>query len=206
MSNGALLVFTRAPMPGATKTRLIPLLGAHGAAAFHRTILLQTLQTAEASEFSHIEIWSDAQSPFIEQCGCYFSSAVKRQKGKNLGEKMANAFAETLPKQDFAVLIGSDCPALTPVILNQAYAALTRSAEAVLGPAVDGGYYLIGLKKADAAIFQGMPWGSTEVAARTRSMLARLKLKYAELATLTDIDTPADYLGAQSGSEEPIKL
>ena len=194
MNNGALLVFTRAPIPGATKTRLIPLLGAQGAAAFHQAVLLKTLQTAEKSQFSDIEIWTDTPCPFIEQCGQYFSYAVKQQKGRNLGEKMAQALAETLLREDFAVLVGSDCPELTPAILNQAHLALVQNADVVLGPAVDGGYYLIGLRRMEAAIFQELPWGSGEVAARTRAIIARLKLKYVELAALADIDTPADYL------------
>jgi len=93
MNKGALLVFTRAPVPGQTKTRLIPLLGAQGAAEFHETVLSETLANAKASMFETVEIWCepDINHPFLQQCSLNFSCALTVQHGNNLGEKMHNA-------------------------------------------------------------------------------------------------------------------
>jgi len=94
---------------------------------------------------------------------------------------------------NFVVLIGSDCPAITTDILNQSYQALSNGKDAVLGPTCDGGYYLIGLKKPNPEIFQDMLWGKGDVADKTRYILNWQGLDYVELEELADIDTPDDY-------------
>ncbi len=195
MIKGALLVFTRAPVPGQTKTRLIPLLGAQGAAEFHETVLSETLANAKASMFETVEIWCepDINHPFLQQCSLNFSCALTVQHGNNLGEKMHNATNETLATYNFVVLIGCDCPAISTDILNQSYQALSNGKDAVLGPSSDGGYYLIGLKKPNPDIFQDMSWGEGDVADKTRHILNRQGLDYVELEELADIDTPDDY-------------
>lgn len=195
MIKGALLVFTRAPVPGQTKTRLIPLLGAQGAAEFHETVLSETLADAKASMFETVEIWCepDINHPFLQQCSLDFSCALQVQHGNNLGEKMHHATNETLATYNFVVLIGCDCPAISTDILNQSYQALSNGKDAVLGPSSDGGYYLIGLKKPNPDIFQDMSWGKGNVAEMTRQNFIRLGLDYIELVELADIDTPDDY-------------
>jgi len=99
----------------------------------------------------------------------------------------------TLAENTFVVLIGSDCPSITTDILNQSYQHLSDGKDAVLGPASDGGYYLIGLKKLNSHIFQDIVWGEANVAERTRQNFDELSLDYVELEELTDIDTPDDY-------------
>jgi rSAM/selenodomain-associated transferase 1 len=195
MIKSALLVFTRAPVPGQTKTRLIPLLGTKGAAEFHQTVLLSTLAEANASDFGTVEIWSATENghPFLKQCGLDYSCAVKIQQGNNLGEKMHHATETTLAENTFVVLIGSDCPAITTDILNQSCQHLSNGKDAVLGPASDGGYYLIGLKEPNPEIFQDIVWGEGDVAEGTRQNFADLSLDYVELEELSDIDTPEDY-------------
>ena len=195
MNKGALLVFTRAPVSGQTKTRLIPLLGAQGAAEFHETVLSETLADAKASIFETVEIWCepDINHPFLQQCSLEFSSALQVQHGNNLGEKMHNATNKALVINNFVVLIGCDCPAITTDILNQSYQALSNGKDVVLGPSSDGGYYLIGLKKPNPDIFQDMSWGKSDVADKTRHILNRQGLDYVELEELADIDTPDDY-------------
>lgn len=195
MIKSALLVFTRAPVSGQTKTRLIPLLGAQGAAEFHQTILRSTLAEANASNFETVEIWCATENdhPLLKQCSLYYSNAMKIQRGSDLGEKMQHATETTLAENTFVVLIGSDCPAITTNILNQSYQHLSNGKDAVLGPASDGGYYLIGLKEPNSGIFEDVKWGEGDVAERTRQNFARLGLVYVELEELADIDTPDDY-------------
>ena len=195
MTKSALLVFTRAPIAGQTKTRLIPLLGAQGAAEFHQSILVKTLASARASDFETVEVWCDTviKHPFLEQCTLDFSCTIQIQQGIDLGEKMNHAIHVALATNSFVVLVGSDCPALTIDILNQSCHQLSNGKDAVLGPSKDGGYYLIGLKKPDHGIFQGINWGECDVADRTRQNFTRLGLDYTELEELFDIDTPDDY-------------
>jgi len=195
MTKSALLVFTRPPIAGQTKTRLIPLLGAQGAAAFHQTVLQSTLVEAKTSDFSSVEIWctTDNDHTFLRQCELNYSSAIKIQRGNNLGERMHYAADTTLAENEFVVIIGSDCPTITTDILNQSFQHLSNGKDAVLGPSKDGGYYLIGLNAAKPEIFQDITWGEGDVAERTRHNFTRLGLDYAELEELTDIDTPEDY-------------
>jgi rSAM/selenodomain-associated transferase 1 len=195
MIKSALLIFTRAPIAGQTKTRLIPLLGAQGAAEFHQTVLQSTLAEANASNFETVEIWCATENDhsFLKQCSLDYSSAMKIQQGSDLGEKMHHATETTLVENAFVVLIGSDCPEITTDILNQSYQHLSNGKDAVLGPASDGGYYLIGLKKPNSSIFQDIAWGEASVAERTRKNFADLGLEYVELEELSDIDTLDDY-------------
>lgn len=195
MTKSALLVFTRAPVAGQTKTRLIPLLGAQGAAEFHQTVLMETLASAKASDFESVEIWSDTElkHPFLQQCILDFSCTSKIQQGNDLGEKMHYAMQASLATNAFVVLIGSDCPTITTDILNQSFQQLSNGKDAVLGPANDGGYYLIGLKRQNPEIFQDICWGEYDVAEKTRQKFVRLGLEYVELEELSDIDTPDDY-------------
>lgn len=191
----ALLVFTRAPIPGQTKTRLIPCLGAQGAAEFHQTVLRLMLVEAKASDFATVEIWSTTENihPFLKQCASDYSCVLNIQQGHDLGERMHNATKARLEDNEFVVIIGSDCPAITTDILNQAYQSLANGKDAVLGFAKDGGYYLIGLKTPQLEIFQNITWGEADVAQITRQKFARLKLDFLGLVELNDIDTPEDY-------------
>ena len=195
MTKSVVLVFTRAPIPGETKTRLIPLLGAQGAAEFHQTILQSTLIEANASDFGNVEIWCATESnhPFLKQCEKDYSCVVRTQQGNDLGERMHHATNIALMENAFVVLVGSDCPALTTDILNKSYEYLSNGKDAVLGTSMDGGYYLIGMKKLNPEIFQGLSWGECDVAEKTRQNFIRLGLDYIELEELSDIDTPDDY-------------
>ncbi len=195
MTKSALLVFTRVPIPGKTKTRLIPLLGMQGAAEFHQTVLQSTLTEAKASNFDNVEIWCALKSDhaFLKQCETDYHCMTKTQRGNDLGERMHHATDIALMENAFVVLIGSDCPALTTDTLNKSHEYLTNGKDAVLGPSTDGGYYLIGMKKSNPEIFQGIVWGKCDVAGKTRRNFIRLGLDYTELEKLPDIDTPDDY-------------
>ncbi len=114
------------------------------------------------------------------------------QSEGDLGQRMLSAFVASLSQgRRRVVLIGSDCPEITAPILSSAFALLTDH-DLVLGPARDGGYYLIGLTAPYPELFQDMPWGTAAVLTKTQTKAARLGLKTALLEPLTDIDRPED--------------
>lgn len=200
MAEGALLVFTRVPEPYQTKTRLIPALGAQGAADFHKGLLWQTLGSGKASNYAALELWCDGdiEHPFLRHCGEHYVAKMQLQQGVDLGERMCFAIEDGLAEYDFVTLIGSDCPTLSVDILNQSYHYLCSGADAVLGPSNDGGYYLIGLRCVSPSIFADVAWGGADVAQQTRENLQGLKLDCIELGMLADIDTADDYWQYQS--------
>jgi glycosyltransferase A (GT-A) superfamily protein (DUF2064 family) len=117
---------------------------------------------------------------------------VRDQRGADLGARLEHATGELLSPRGARVLVmGADCPDLDAVRIAAAFAALER-AELVLGPARDGGYYLIGLARSAAALFRGIDWGTPRVLAQTRERARALDLSLTELEPLDDLDTPAD--------------
>jgi rSAM/selenodomain-associated transferase 1 len=189
-------VFAKAPYAGEVKTRLIPLLGAAGAAALHCRLLEHTLATAHAASLGPIELWCapDASDAVLQEYAARTGASLLDQGAGTLGDRMERAFQSMLARAPCCMLIGSDCPALTSTDLNQAASALVRSdCDAVFGPAEDGGYVLVGLKHSHPALFADIPWGSERVMAVTRARLAELGLRWLELPLRWDVDRPADY-------------
>ena len=190
-----LILFTRLPIAGKVKTRLIPALGAEGAAALHRRLVLRTLRTAHAlceSENVELEIrfCGGGENELRHWLGDGW--LCRPQSDGDLGARMAGAFADSFHEGSPAtVIIGSDCPALTRAVLAAAFAAL-RTNPVVFGPATDGGYYLIGLTKLFPELFQGVAWGMETVLAQSLEILARTGVSPAQLAPLDDLDRPED--------------
>lgn len=191
----AVIIFARAPHPGAVKTRLIPLLGAEGAAALHARLVKRTLETARAAAFRRIELHGtpDIDDPFFRLCAGHFAATLVAQTGGDLGARMHAAFESVLATHPRALLLGSDCPALTARYLRQADRALREGTDAVFVPCEDGGYALIGLRRAEARLFDGIAWGGEHVMADTRARLTGLGWRWRELETLWDVDRPEDY-------------
>ena len=189
-----LLVFAKAPQPGKVKTRLIPALGAEGAADLHKHMVKRALLAATESALGAVELWCapDARHPFFAQCRREFGVALRSQRGHNLGERMRRAFDASLERSPRAILVGSDIPALDAGYLRNADWALRDGCDCVLGPAEDGGYVLIGLVRPDPELFHGIRWGGPDVLAETRRRIARLQRRCRELRLLLDIDRPAD--------------
>jgi len=194
-NNTRLIVFAKAPQPGAVKTRLVPLLGETGAAALHARLIERTLATACAAGVGPVELCcaSRTEDPFFEYCSDRHVIARTLQADGDLGARMLDACARTLSAARHVILIGTDCPALTASHLRQAARALAEGYDAVLIPAEDGGYTLIGLSRCDAALFHDIEWGSAKVMATTRERLRRLQWRWKELEVLWDIDRPEDY-------------
>jgi rSAM/selenodomain-associated transferase 1 len=194
-NNGAtIVVFAKAPQPGRVKTRLVPLLGAEGAASLHARLIERTLATARASKPGALELHgAPADNDFLRRCADRYGVELVEQSSGDLGERMRAAVERALRAASCAIVIGTDCPALTPDHLRGAALALEGGNDAVLTPVEDGGYALIGLKRCDARLFEGIDWGTDTVAAATRTRLAALRWRWSELEILWDVDWPADY-------------
>ncbi len=192
-----LQVFAKAPVPGQCKTRLIPALGAEGAATLHQRLVRHRLAAARtwqrATPDARIELWCapDIAHPFFAACEHDFGVTLKTQTGADLGARMWLALCAALLAGERVVLVGSDCPWLTDADIGAAFAAL-EGADAVYAPALDGGYVLVGLARAVPELFGNIAWGSGNVMATTRKAAGRAGARLAELRTLPDLDTPAD--------------
>lgn len=189
---GLIVVFAKAPEPGAVKTRLIPVLGADGAADLSARLILDTLERVRTSALAPFELHvsPDTGHPFFRSLAD--PPPLRQQCGNDLGERMHAALADALTRAGFAVLIGTDCPALDAGHLDRACAALAAGRDAVLGPAADGGYVLVGLRRTVPELFSGVSWGGDRVLAQTRARLAALGWDWEELPTLWDLDRPED--------------
>lgn len=192
-------IFAKAPVAGYAKTRLIPLLGPQGAADLQALLVRRTLQTAMKSSLRPVSLWCapDQSHELFASLSEEFAIVTHPQIGGDLGARMLNAF-EAMTQLGPVVLIGTDCPALTAETLLRCASALQDGADAVFIPAEDGGYALIGLKRPVPQLFENIPWGTSQVMARTHDRLHALRLQVYEAQELWDIDTPADYLRAQS--------
>lgn len=190
-----LILFERFPVAGKVKTRLIPALGAEGAAALHRRLVLRTLRTAHAlcqSQNVELEIRFAGDSKNEMQHWLGDDWLCRPQSDGDLGQRLASAFEDSFRENSPAtVIIGSDCPALTPEVLATAFDSL-KTNSVVIGPATDGGYYLIGLTRLVPELFQGVAWGTETVLAQSQQILAHGGNKPALLKPLDDLDRPED--------------
>jgi hypothetical protein len=190
-----LIIFTRYPEPGKTKTRLIPALGSQGAADLHRQMTehaLSRLKPLKLRRRVSIEICYDGGNEHLLKEWLGPGIALRPQGGNGLGERMARAFRETFAEgAEKVVLVGTDCPGLNAAIAEKALRALSRS-DVVLGPANDGGYYLIGLKRAIPQLFEGISWGAPKVLEQTLKIANDLGLSTALVDTLDDVDRVED--------------
>jgi rSAM/selenodomain-associated transferase 1 len=197
MSQETLIIFTRYPEPGITKTRMIPILGATGAANLQRQMTETTVNKGKKL------VWERSIELMI-----YFSGGNKdliqtwlgqdlnyhSQSQGDLGQRMSSAFAEAFAMgRKRVVLIGIDCPKLNTILLNQAFALLSQQ-DLILGPALDGGYYLIGLNRWLPELFIGIAWGTETVFLQTQVIANKLSLKVDYLPMLRDVDRPEDLI------------
>lgn len=190
-----LLVLTRAPRAGQVKTRLIPQLGAQGAADFHARLIHRCLETVTRAGLCPVELWCvpSCHDRFFQACRERYGIELYDQAQGDLGERMHDALATALARAESAVLIGTDIPSIEAADLDAAFQALQQGKEAVVGPARDGGYYLIGLKQANRRLFDQMPWGTATVFQETASRLQQLEMDWLRLREHGDVDTPDDY-------------
>ncbi|BAP87687.1 uncharacterized protein E1O_05560 [Burkholderiales bacterium GJ-E10] len=194
------VIFAKAPRAGFAKTRLIPALGAEGAARLAQRMLDDTLTRAHASAIGTVELCvAPDDDPFWERFEAPPGTLRTRQGQGDLGERMARAAQRILEGGDPVLLIGTDCPALDALVLREIAGAMATG-DAVLVPAHDGGYVALGLRRFDATVFSGVPWGTSAVADATRARLARLGWVFHELPALPDIDDPQDLRHLSDGA------
>jgi rSAM/selenodomain-associated transferase 1 len=190
-----LLVFSKAPVPGQVKTRLIPLLGAEAAAELYADMLDETLDKVVTAGLCPVELWCtpDAQHACFRRCHDRYPLLLRQQGTGDLGSRMSQALHCALQEARHAVLIGADIPALGAADIDVALAALAAGTDVVLGPAADGGYYLIGMSVHYPGLFENVAWGSPQVLAMTLAQCGRDGLNWASLPEHADVDTPDDY-------------
>lgn len=198
MSN-LIILFTRYPEPGRCKTRLIPALGAEGAASLHERMTRHTLSELNrlaATRPHRLEIHHDGGSLALMQSWLGSEQHYIEQTPGTIGDRMKAAIRRGAKNTQQLLLVGSDCPGISAEILATGLTALT-SCDLVLGPAVDGGYYLIGCQSRATAtlcstLFDDIPWGTNTVLSQTLALAEQHGLRCRTLTQLHDIDTPAD--------------
>lgn len=190
----AVLVFARAPVPGAAKTRLMPALGADGAARASAALTRRALRTAVEAGLGAVELWCapDCAHPFFADCARDFGVTLHAQSAGDVGQRMAQAFDDALRRHARVVLIGADAVSLQATDLAAAAAALNGH-HAAFAPAEDGGYLLVALRSRQPALFDGPTWGTPSVWTQTRARLDALGLRTSVLPTGYDVDHPADW-------------
>jgi rSAM/selenodomain-associated transferase 1 len=183
------VVFGREPVPGQVKSRLASEVGPEAAARVYAATLDHTLEIARSSGAR--VVLSLAEVPtgrWIEEVDC----ALEIQRGHDLGERMDDAFARQFAEgEERVVVVGSDCPWIKPTHIAKAAAKLGGH-DTVIGPANDGGYWLVAQKPPGLAMFARIPWSSPETLEKTRQRIAALGGTWTELEELIDIDTKAD--------------
>lgn len=191
-ANTCVVVFAKAPIPGEVKTRLIPALGAEGAAMLHAALVERAIEAATRTRFvTALCCAPNADHPLFADCAEEFNCIVRDQGEGSLGERMRRTFDELLVEFSQVSIIGADCPAITSKHIKQAAACLTDN-DVVLLPAEDGGYVLIAARRTTPSMFDGIDWGTSTVLAQQRDALQRAGLTFVELETLWDVDRPED--------------
>ncbi len=188
----ALIIFVRNPEKGKVKTRLAATIGEERALSIYLELLTHTHTIAAAADADKFIFYADEVR--VDDCwvGARFSKEL--QGDYDLGRKMKEAFSIVFEKgYQQAIIIGSDCLELSTAIIEEAFEVLKQK-DIVLGPAADGGYYLLGMTKLVALIFENKEWSTETVFNQTVEDLQRENISYSALITLTDVDTEADWI------------
>ena len=195
-----LIVFAKAPVAGLAKTRLACSIGFEAAARLAGTMLTHTLGSALDSGIGPVELCCapDTSHEKFHLASAGAAVQLSEQGNGDLGERMARAFARGLTAYRRVVLIGTDAPMLDAGVLRAAADALA-SHDAVIAPASDGGYVLVGLSRRASGIFKDIDWSTGRVMAQTRQRIATLGLSFQELPTMHDIDEPEDLVHLPPG-------
>ncbi|MFP2767963.1 TIGR04282 family arsenosugar biosynthesis glycosyltransferase [Oceanisphaera sp. KMM 10153] len=193
--NTRIIIFAKAPVAGLAKTRLIPALGADGAARLARQMLMSTLNASMSADTGPVELCMSPAPGAIEWRHLPLPPGIERsdQGEGDLGQRMARAARRGLVANghEQVLLIGTDCPQLSPELLRRTARQLVDS-DCLLHPTIDGGYALLGLRRFHTSLFEHMPWSTDRVAAITRERIARLGWRCVLGERLQDIDEPHD--------------
>ncbi|PPL04330.1 TIGR04282 family arsenosugar biosynthesis glycosyltransferase [Parapedobacter indicus] len=184
-----LIIFAKRPVYGKVKTRLAVSIGPAAALEIYRQLLNHTLDIATKVEVEKIIFYSDETAPDNRTVSGFRSTT---QHGVDLGERMKNAFADVF-RQGYAkaVIVGADCPAIDETIVAAAFDTLDKR-DVVIGPAYDGGYYLLGMKRVHPMLFENIPWSTATVFEKTVAICKNDELSYSLLPPLPDVDEEKD--------------
>ena len=192
MNNKALIIFVRNPEPGKVKTRLAATIGNEKALEVYVELLQHTHEITAATNADKFVFYADSVEQHDMWDGAGFTK--KLQASDDLGGKMKAAFTFLFEKgYEMAIIIGSDCFDLSTEIIEESFKILEQK-EVVIGPATDGGYYLLGMKKVLPRIFENKQWSTEHVFQQTIRDLQEQNVLYSKLITLTDVDTEADWI------------
>lgn len=195
MNRECLIVFTRYPEPGKAKTRLIPVLGEDGASNLHRQMTEHTLSQVrelQSARATRVEVYFTGGDQQLMEDWLGADIIYQPQGEGDLGQRMKSAFQTAFAAGiEGVAIVGTDCPGLDAKIMAQAFEQLNGH-DLVLGPAMDGGYYLIGLRRVIPELFAGINWGTSEVREKTVAIAISLGLAVAYLPSLFDVDRPED--------------
>ena len=198
----ALIIFAKAPVAGLAKTRLIPALGAQGAAALAEKLLDHAVSQALATGCAHVElcVTPDATHAAFERLLSQAKGQLRLsvQGEGDLGQRMDRALTRCLLKYERALLMGTDAPGLNAEVLNAADHALANH-EAVFVPALDGGYALVGLTRPEPRLFASLRWSTPQVMVESRARAKQIGLRWIEFTPIADIDEPADLVHLPPG-------
>jgi uncharacterized protein len=188
--DNAVIIFVKNPVHGKVKTRLAATIGNDKALDIYLDLTTHTLKTAANTTADRYIYFSDEIDNTIGQNAAAFKKAV--QSGADLGERMENAFSDVLNNSYRKVLIiGTDCPGISPEIIQSAFNRLTDT-DVVIGPAADGGYYLLGMKALHSSLFDNIKWSTSSVLQTTVERCMQNNLRYQLLEELNDIDEEKD--------------
>lgn len=200
-SSVAVAVLARRAELGKGKRRLAATLGDAETLGVYRRLIRRCAGVVAASGLPATVFFEPAVGDADVWPATRFAYATQPQTS-DLGARLAAAAAAALAEHDGVLLIGTDCPDLTPELLAEAAGALATH-DAVLGPSTDGGYYLLGIRRADASLFAGISWGTAEVAAETTAALARIGWRTHVLPALTDVDEEPDWRAYLRRAQRP---
>jgi rSAM/selenodomain-associated transferase 1 len=193
----SIIVFAKAPLPGFAKTRLAKHIGDQAAAKLASRMLRAAIEQAVQADCGAVELCCapDCSHPQFVQLRDEFGITLTHQGEGDLGARMQRAMARVLQTQPYALLTGTDAPALDAHYLREAADALQRQ-PCVFAPTFDGGYALVGVRQANLLplLFAAMPWSTPQVMPQTRARLAQAGISLAELAMLHDIDEVEDMI------------
>lgn len=190
-----ILVFAKAPVVGKVNTRLIPEIGLEKATQLQHDLIHERLTSLTGSDLCKVVLYCmpDITADFFKHCSKRYAVELNKQRGVDLGERMANAVDEQSRAFDKVIVVGTDAPALDCPQIENAIKALTQGNDVVIVPAEDGGYVLIGMHDCHKALFFSVPWGTDRVLIKTRANGVAAGLKQVELETSWDIDRVDDY-------------
>lgn len=202
MNDLRIVIFAKAPLPGTVKTRLIPALGADGAAALAREMLQRTLHAALHARLGAVELCvsPSPEDPVWRECPMPDALALSAQGEGDLGLRMARAARRGLTHNQAVLLIGTDCAEMCATLLGDAAHSLLTH-DAVMYPAADGGYALLGLRRFAPALFENIPWSTPQVGVLTRQRIEALGWTLHIGPLVHDIDEAADLVHWKSCSD-----